>query len=157
MRLKLQALAWFLQERRQWKKGQFIVLILMFDKNIKKRKSLWESLWQSDLSFSLAYSWVTRIIQHKLPLKSSLQRVPLVIPCLLSAGHLFISRHCFLFFFINRSSPSPFKEQQSRSASLSCSFLTWFFWLKRSSATLTRDKFKPSLFINRMKKTKTVV
>lgn len=146
----------FLQERRRWKKGYFIVLIFKsFDKKIKKAseksygRSFSLSLFRS-LCLSLSHSWVIRFhwgfpLQH-----ASLSFLSLVR----RTSHLFpLSRHCcfqktqFLLITLHRVAALGGGHRRQPSTTGSSSSELCY--------SLTHDKFRPLLFINRMENRKT--
>lgn len=155
--LKLQAYVWFLQERRQWKKGYFIVLILIFWQENKKRKPLRDPMAQRSLSHFLTPESFTRRIQHKHPLRISLQHAPFSFLSVVSRTSIYfyflgivVSKTQFVFITVQRIavlirvtvdwSPRP---------STHCCLI-----LDKLCNSLTHDKFRPLLFINRTEKEK---
>ncbi len=109
VRSKLLAYVWFLQKRRQWKKGFFIVLILIFWQENKEGKPLRDLMAERSLCLSHTPESFSRRIQHMVSLKTFLQHAPLLFLPVVSGTSIYfhflgivVSKTQFLFIRVQR-------------------------------------------------------
>lgn len=155
---KLPAYVWFLQEGRQWKKGYFIVLILMFWQENKERKALRDPMAECSLSHSLSLLSHSLEECNKLPLRISLHHAPLSFRSVVSRTSIYfhflgivVSKTQFLFITLQRTAALiRVTVDWSPRPSACCCLIP-----DKPCYSLTHDTFRPLLFINRSgKKTK---